>query len=191
MKNEVDSREAVAEPTPKQDEVILTGEEESSDKPKPKLKRKKYLTKTQKLQKELDDLKDKHLRYTAEFENYKKRRARDTESLIRSAERSKLLAFLPLLDDLDRSLHHARDHDDVDSIAEGLELIVNKFNEILDTLDVKKIEPVGKPFDPDFHDAMMVKQDSGEEPNIVVEEFETGYLYKGRTLRPSKVGVSG
>ena len=79
---------------------------------------------------------------------------------------------------------------DVEKIKEGIQLIYNKFMKILDDQGVKKIESIGKPFDVEYHSALMQRADDSVPPHTVIDELETGYMYKDRVIRHAKVIVS-
>lgn len=142
------------------------------------------------LEKEKDALRDQLLRKAAEFENYKRRTETEQTNLLKYSSESIIAKLLPIIDDLERSLKHMEDAKDLDSIKDGVKMIYDKFIKILDAQGVRKIEAAGKPFDVDFHEALMQKKADGVEPNIVIEEVETGYIYKDRVIRHSKVVVS-
>lgn len=129
----------------------------------------------------------KHLQ--ADFENYKKRVAREREEFARLIEDRFLLKILPIYDNLERAFRSYNHNNDVDSFIEGMERIFAQINDFLDSEGVRPIEAVGKPFDPLLHEALL-SIESGERPNIVLEEFERGYLRAERVLRPSRVKVS-
>lgn len=138
-----------------------------------------------------DEYLDRYRRSVAEFDNYRKRleRERDNERL-----RMKMELFrevLPLVDDLHRALQHLRD-DRADAIwVEGVALIARKFDKLLADSGVIPIEEtVGKPFDPNYHSAVM-REESLEYPEgVIIEELQKGYLLNGVVLRPTMVKVS-
>jgi molecular chaperone GrpE len=99
--------------------------------------------------------------------------------------------MLPTIDDLERSLSHMTEENDVQKIKEGIQLIYNKFIKTLDEQGVKKIESIGKPFDVEFHSAVMQRDDDSVAPHTVIDELETGYILKDRVIRHAKVIVSG
>ncbi len=103
-------------------------------------------------------------------------------------ERQKLiLEFVKLVDDMDRAMLFVKQSKD-DNLKKGVEMIYSKMLQFLRSMGVEQFSAKGKPFDPNLHEAMMVKE--GEEDNVVVEEFEKGYIYKGKLLKPAKVVVS-
>lgn len=146
--------------------------------------------KLNKLEVEVNQYKELMLRKAAEFENYKRRTENDQLNLLKYAAESLLIKLLPTIDDLERSLSHMTEETDVNKIKEGIQLIYNKFMKTLDDQGVKKIEAIGKPFDVEFHEALMQRADESVPPHTVLDELETGYLYKDRVIRHSKVIVS-
>ena len=142
------------------------------------------------LETEIAELKDRLLRKAAEFENYKRRTENDQLNLITYAAESFIQKLLPVVDDFERSLSHIDDAQEIDAIKKGLNLIYSKFIKVLEDQGVKKINAIGKPFDVDYHEALMQKPDDTVEPHTVVEEIEKGYTYKDKVIRHSKVIVS-
>lgn len=142
------------------------------------------------LEAEVNQYKELMLRKAAEFENYKRRTENDQLNLLKYAAESLIIKLLPTIDDLERSLSHMTEETDVIKIKEGIQLIYNKFMKTLDEQGVKKIEAVGKPFDVEFHEALMQRADESVPAHTVLDELETGYMYKDRVIRHSKVIVS-
>jgi molecular chaperone GrpE len=132
---------------------------------------------------------DRLKRLQAEFENYKKRVARETAEREERATDRLLLDVLPLYDGMQLAFeNHSRDEDNAAFVA-GVERIFAQFEQILASLGVATIESIGQPFDPALHEALLTLP-SDEEKNRIIEEFSPGYVRNGRTLRASKVGVS-
>jgi molecular chaperone GrpE len=146
--------------------------------------------KIQLLENEVEELKDKILRKSAEFENYKRRTENDQENLIKYGAESFISKLLPILDDFERSMKHIESANEIDSLKEGMGLIYDKFIKILDGQGVKKFESKGKTFDVNFHEAVMQQKAENLLPNTVIEEIECGYLYKDKVIRHAKVIVS-
>jgi molecular chaperone GrpE len=144
----------------------------------------------QELEKELNDYKDRLLRKAAEFENYKRRTENDQLNLFKYAAESFIIKLLPVIDDFERSLQHIENSKDVAAIKEGIHLVYEKFSKLLEDQGVSRIEAVGKPFDVHFHEAIMQRTDENAEPHMVLDEIESGYMYKDRVIRHSKVIVS-
>lgn len=141
-------------------------------------------------QKTADGLKDQLLRKAAEFENYKRRAEADRLEFLRYANERLLQALLPILDDLHRSLKSGEEKNDFDSFYKGVELISNKFRKILEAQGLSTFESTGKPFDVDYHDALMQIPRDDVPPHTVVEEVDRGYTLHDKVLRHAKVIVS-
>lgn len=142
------------------------------------------------LEQEINHYKELALRKAAEFENYKRRTDNDQLNLLKYAAESLIIKLLPTIDDFERSLEHMNEETDVQKIKEGVKLIYNKFVKILDDQGVKKMESIGKPFSVEFHEALMQRADDSVPPHTVIDELETGYMYKDRVIRHAKVIVS-
>jgi molecular chaperone GrpE len=142
------------------------------------------------LEAEINQYKELALRKAAEFENYKRRTENDQLNLLKYAAESFIIKLLPTVDDFERSILHMNDDIDVSKIKEGIQLVYNKLLKTLDEQGVKKIESVGKPFSVEYHEALMQRPDASVPSHTVLDELETGYMYKDRVIRHSKVIVS-
>ena len=149
---------------------------------------KKYKTKI----KELDDLlknnEDKNIRLLAEFDNYKKRKNSEIDRLIKYEGFDFFKNLLTILDDIDRTLN-IQDVKNKKTIFDGISMIKNKILSLLDSHNIVSFESINQKFDPDFHEAMLVKKSSNKS-DVILEEFEKGYKYKDKVLRHAKVIVS-
>jgi len=145
---------------------------------------------TAKLEAKVSELQDQLLRKVAEFENYKRRTENDQLNLLSFAAESFITKILPVIDDFERSLDHISDAESAEAIKDGIMLVYNKLLKILDEQGVKKIDSVGKPFNVDYHDALMQIKDDNVPVHTVVEEVEKGYMYKDKVIRHAKVIVS-
>ena len=140
------------------------------------------------LMSERDELKDQVLRARAEFDNYRKRVARDAERVRKTAAEGLVRDLLPVVDHLELALAHA--DGGADALATGVRMVLDQFREALTRNGVEPIPAVGEVFDPNVHEAMD-KRPSPEVPeDHVSEEFQKGYRLGGQVLRPSKVVVS-
>jgi molecular chaperone GrpE len=149
-----------------------------------------FVEKIAALEQELNQYKELALRKAAEFENYKRRTENDQLNLLKYAAESLIIKILPTIDDLERSIEHMTEETDVQKIKEGIQLIYNKFVKTLEEQGVKKMESIGKPFSVEFHEALMQRADDSVPPHTVIDELETGYMYKDRVIRHAKVIVS-
>ncbi len=142
------------------------------------------------LENEVANYKDLMLRKAAEFENFKRRTENEQLNLLKYAAESLIIKLLPTIDDLERSLSHMSEETDIQKIKEGIQLIYNKFMKTLDEQGVKKIESIGKPFNFEYHEALMQRPDDSVPPHTILDELETGYIYKDHVIRYAKVIVS-
>lgn len=146
----------------------------------------------QELEEELQRVKDTHLRKAAELDNMRKRLNRDRELVYQGARETAIMEFLPVNDDLHRTLDAMKKADAEKSYLEGVQMVASKFDDILAKHDVKRIDETGVPFDVDLHDAMLRQKPENEsiESGIVLQVLENGYQMGDRTVRHAKVIVS-
>jgi molecular chaperone GrpE len=141
-------------------------------------------------EKEAKENYERLLRTAADFENYKKRAAREKEDWTKFANKDLIRAILPFIDNLERAVNHAQKVVDTGVLIEGVRLTLQQLLQALNKFGLSSFESVGKPFDPAIHEAMLVVETDKHEPNQVVEEFQKGYLLNDRLLRPATVSVS-
>lgn len=135
---------------------------------------------------ERDEYKERYLRLAAEYDNYRKRTQRERDALYLDARADTAEKFLAVYDNLERAVTQETGDE---AYKRGVEMIFSGFLETLAKMDVTPIEALGKPFDPNWHEAVMhVEDDSGEE-NTVAEVFQTGFAMGERVLRPAMVKV--
>jgi len=149
-----------------------------------------YDAKIVELEKQVKDWQEKLLRKAAEFENYKRRTENDQFSLINYAAESFIIKLLPIVDDFERSMDHIDDIENNKSIKDGIKLVYEKLKKLLNEQGIKKMQTNGEPFNVDYHDALMQRKDSSVPPHTVLEEVESGYLYRDKVIRHAKVIVS-
>jgi len=137
---------------------------------------------------ELDKKSDKNIRLLAEFDNYKRRTQEERSKLFKYAGEELAKAILPILDDLHRTMESGG-KGKARTILEGIELIVAKLDKTLEDQGIVPFDSVGQNFDADLHEALMSEEsDKGE--NVILREFEKGYMYDDKILRHAKVVVS-
>jgi molecular chaperone GrpE len=142
----------------------------------------------ERLERELDELRDIHLRKLAEFDNFRKRTERERIEIRRFANEELMRDLLPVLDNFDRALHHGPEADS-DAFHEGVEMIARQLWDVLQRQGVEVVDPAGEPFSPEFHEAVHKVEDSELKPGTVASVLTKGYLYNGRLIRPAMVGV--
>jgi molecular chaperone GrpE len=147
-------------------------------------------TKIAELEMQVQELQEKVLRKAAEFENYKRRTENDQFNLLNYAAESFITKLLPIVDDFERSMDHIDDLENSNSVKDGIKLVYEKLKKLLVEQGVKKMQTKGEPFNVDYHDALMQRKDDSVPPHTVLEEIESGYLYRDKVIRHAKVIVS-
>ena len=140
------------------------------------------------LEQQVAELKDRMLRVAAEYDNYRRRTAREKECLGQYATADTVAAFLPVHDNLLRALQAAEGADP--AMKEGLDMVIRQFEEVMEKMGVTAIEAAGCPFDPDKHNAVMHVEDLALPASTVTEEFQKGYMLGDRVIRHSMVKVA-
>jgi molecular chaperone GrpE len=141
------------------------------------------------LRRERDDYYDRLLRQTAEFDNYRKRVERERREMAQYAAGDVIEALLPIVDDFERALQ-AEAGAGAETYKKGVELIYKHLQDLLTKRGVTRIEAVGQPFDPQFHQAITYEASPGHADGEVIEEVRRGYMHGGRLLRPAMVKVA-
>lgn len=142
------------------------------------------------MKQEIDQLNDKYIRLFAEFDNYKRRTAKERLDLMGSANKETVVSMLPVLDDFERAFKAFENANDVTALKEGVELIFTKFKNIMVSKGVKPMESIGQPFNIDFHEAITnIPAPSEELKGKVVDEVEKGYFLNDKVVRFAKVVV--
>lgn len=171
---------------PEENQSAESGQEEHIDVSQDE----KEETKITELESQVKEWQDKFLRKAAEFENFKRRTENDQFNLINYAAESFIIKLLPVVDDFERSMEHIDDVDNNKAVKDGIKLVYEKLLKVLDEQGVKKMKVKGLPFNVDYHDALMQKKDNSVPSHTVLEEIESGYLYRDKVIRHAKVIVS-
>ena len=138
----------------------------------------------------IEELTDRVKRQMAEFDNFRKRTEKEKASMYQIGAREVIEKILPVVDNFERGLATIPEEDAGNPYAEGMEKIYKQLMTVLDDLGVKAIEAVGQEFNPDLHNAVMHVEDEEAGENVIVEEFQKGYLYKEQVVRHSMVKVA-
>ena len=141
----------------------------------------------EKLTGDLQEKKDRLLRLQADFDNFRRRSAKEREEISAVVTQNFCKDMLPLLDNFERAM--AAETKDVEAFQKGVEMIFTQFQEVLKKNGLEQIEAVGQKFDPNFHQAVMRGEDPEKEDDTVAQELQKGYMVKGRVIRPSMVQV--
>ncbi len=133
---------------------------------------------------------DKLLRAQAELENLRRRMERELQNAQKYAVEKFAKELLAVMDSLELGLQAAIETDDVEKIREGMELTLKQLLTVFDRFNIQPIDPVGEPFNPDYHQAMTTEEVKGVPPDTVVKVFQKGYLLNDRLIRPALVVVA-
>jgi molecular chaperone GrpE len=140
-------------------------------------------------QKDLEDLKDRYLRKLAEFENHKKRSERERQEYFKIALAGFVHDFLPVLDNFERALEHARPEDLASDFGQGIVIIRKQLGELWKRYGLIPIDTSGS-FDPNLHEAVATEETGTAAPNTILAELQKGYFLNDRLIRPSFVKVA-
>lgn len=140
------------------------------------------------LKEQIEDQKNKYLRALADLENYKKRASIERDEFVRFANEAIVKELLPSLDGLAKAMGYA-DRSGNEELVKGLALVKKLIEDALRKFGVEEVGSVGKPYDPNLHEAILMKE-SKEQAGIIIEEVQKGYTMHGRLIRPAMVIVS-
>jgi len=139
---------------------------------------------------ELKAEKDRGLRLMAEFDNFRKRSEKEKSGMYAAGAKDVIEKILPVVDSFERGLSQVKEEDKDDPFTQGMEKIYKQLSAALKELGVTPIEAVGKPFDPNLHNAVMHEEDDSLGENVVAKELMKGYMYKDTVVRHSMVSVA-
>ncbi len=142
------------------------------------------------LEQEIASLKDQVLRRAADYENFRKRMARDREEAVAYANQMLMLDLVPVIDDFERAVSSAESSRDFDALHDGIQLIERQLTAMLEKKwNLVRFDSAGQPFDPHRHQAIASDHGDHVEQATVVEEYQKGYMFRDRVLRPAKVKI--
>ena len=178
------------------EDVKFEDKQTEEKKPKGKSRKKKetkedkLVAQNEELQEKYNDLNDRFLRLYSEFDNFRKRNAKEKLELIKTASQNLIVDLLPILDDLERGIEAFKEHNADPELIKGVELIYNKFYNILKQKGLKAMDSMGKEFDTDWHEAITnIPAPSEDLKGKVVDVIQKGYLLNDKVIRYAKVIV--
>ena len=146
--------------------------------------------KVEEKEKELGELRERLLYQQADFENFKKLKAKEKQEVLKFGNETLVKELLPVIDNLERAIQHGCKAEDSKAIVEGVELTLNSFLKVLEKFGVTRVDALEKEFDPNVHEAVAQEARADKAPGTVVTELQKGYIMDGRLLRPSMVTVA-
>ena len=176
--------------TPNECDEETVGQETSQENEAPLTEEEKLAQELEKANEQIEEQKDKYLRLSAEFDNYRKRTMKEKAELIPNGGEKSISSILPIVDDFERALKNMETATDVAAVKEGVELIYNKFMSVLGQNGVKVIETKEQPLDTDYHEAIAVIPAPNEAlKGKILDCVQTGYILNDKVIRHAKVVV--
>lgn len=176
--------------TPNECDEETVGQETSQENEAPLTEEEKLAQELEKANEQIEEQKDKYLRLSAEFDNYRKRTMKEKAELILNGGEKSISSILPIVDDFERALKNMEKATDVAAVKEGVELIYNKFMSVLGQNGVKVIETKEQPLDTDYHEAIAVIPAPNEAlKGKILDCVQTGYILNDKVIRHAKVVV--
>ena len=176
--------------TPNECDEETVGQETSQENEAPLTEEEKLAQELEKANEQIEEQKDKYLRLSAEFYNYRKRTMKEKAELILNGGEKSISSILPIVDDFERALKNMETATDVAAVKEGVELIYNKFMSVLGQNGVKVIETKEQPLDTDYHEAIAVIPAPNEAlKGKILDCVQTGYILNDKVIRHAKVVV--
>ena len=162
------------------------------DKKKEKQEKHKYKEKIEQLKEELKKKDQEVLVAKADLINYRKRKDEEIVRMLKFCNEDLIKQILPIMDNFERAIKLDDDNleDEVSKFLEGFKMIYCNMQNVMGNFEVKQIDGANKPFDPNYHNAIMVEHKEGVEPGMVLEVLQKGYIYKDKVIRPAMVKVS-
>jgi len=178
------------ESIPDSEQQVKKNDEVKTRKKSSKRDKRSKVKEVEELGLKLQEINDKYLRLSAEFDNYRKRSMKEKMEIIKSAGESILVNILPVIDDIERAMGSISEAKDIDAVKEGLDLIYNKFKEFLSQQGVKEIEALDQDFDTDKHEAISkIKAPDKKSKGKIIDVVEKGYFLNDKVIRYSKVVI--
>lgn len=142
------------------------------------------------LKAELEEVRESYMRALADLQNFRRRTQAEREDLRRFATESLVRELLPVLDNFERTLSAAREGASAEALLAGVEAVDRQLRSALEAVQVKRIESVGQPFDPEHHEALAAEHTEDHPAETVLAEIEPGYKMAGKVIRPARVRVA-
>ncbi len=189
MQNDGNGKKIEGE-APAHEEKVSEAHEEHKKKKKKEEILEELKQKLEEKEKEVGELKERLLYQQADFENFKKLKAKEKQEALKFGNETLVKDLLPVIDNLERAIQHGCKSEDSRAIVEGVELTLNSFLKVLEKFGVTRVDALEREFDPNVHEAIAQEAREDKAPGTVVTELQKGYIMDGRLLRPSMVTVA-
>lgn len=188
----VETVETAEEATEEVTEETVEDAEDTDDSAEEKEKKKLFGRKPKKdpRDEKIEELTDRVTRQMAEFDNFRKRTEKEKATMYEIGAKNVIEKLLPIVDNFERGFLTVAEEDKEDAFVQGMEMVYKQIMTTFETIGVKPIEAVGQEFNPDLHNAVMHVDDESVGENIIVEEFQKGYMYQDSVVRYSMVKVA-
>lgn len=187
IKVQEDAEEGLSEQEEKGDSSEV---EEINEKALEEMTEDELLVKLKEVQESSDKNYDLYVRSQAEMENVKKRFQKEKSDLLKFSNEILIKQLLSVIDNLEKAIDHSGDEKALDALREGLDMTLKGLKDVLEKSGLEDVEAMGKPFDPNYHEAVSEMEDGTVESGTVIEQLQKGYLLNGRLIRPAMVVVS-
>ena len=187
IKVQEDAEEGLSEQEQKGDSSKV---EEINEKALEEMTEDELLVKLKEVQESSDKNYDLYVRSQAEMENVKKRFQKEKSDLLKFSNETLIKQLLSVIDNLEKAIDHSGDEKALDALREGLDMTLKGLKDVLEKSGLEDVEAMGKPFDPNYHEAVSEMEDGTVESGTVIEQLQKGYLLNGRLIRPAMVVVS-
>ena len=187
IKVQEDAEEGLPEQEQKGDSSEV---EEINEKALEEMTEDELLVKLKEVQESSDKNYDLYVRSQAEMENVKKRFQKEKSDLLKFSNETLIKQLLSVVDNLEKAIDHSGDEKALDALREGLDMTLKGLKDVLEKSGLEDVEAMGKPFDPNYHEAVSEMEDGTVESGTVIEQLQKGYLLNGRRIRPAMVVVS-
>jgi molecular chaperone GrpE len=147
-------------------------------------------TELKSLKEELASQKDRNLRLSADFDNFRKRTNQETTRRATAQKEDFIHGLLPILDNLERAVSSTTTSGSCEQLAQGVQMTAQQLNQLLRRHGIEREESQGRPFDPNLHEAVATRKDESQPDHVILETFERGYRRGNEVFRPAKVAVN-
>jgi molecular chaperone GrpE len=183
-------QESPVQPEEPKEEILTEEDHEKEELPPDKMTKAQLIEKIKLVKESSEKNFDLYVRSQADIENMKKRFQKEKEDLAKFSNETLIKQLLTVADNLEKAISHSREDNSIQSLREGVELTLKGLLDTLEKAGVERVQAVGEPFDPNFHEAVSAMENNAVESGTVLQELQGGYLLNNRLIRPAMVIVA-